>query len=66
MQLETKQPLLLTVNQVCQMLGLGRTKVHYLIKGEGLPVIRFGRSVRVSPASLRQWLEEREKHTSLA
>jgi excisionase family DNA binding protein len=60
MMTETPQPLLLNVPQVCKMLGLSRTKVHVLIKSEGLPVVRFGRAVRVSPTSLQQWLAKRE------
>jgi excisionase family DNA binding protein len=55
------QPLLLTIPQVAAMLGLGRTKVYELIDREGLPVIRFGRAVRVSSLSLQQWLAERER-----
>jgi excisionase family DNA binding protein len=57
---------LLTIPQVCQILGLGRTKVYYLIKGEGLPVVRFGRAVRVSADSLERWLQEREQRGLLA
>lgn len=64
MMRETPQPLLLDIPQVCKMLGLGRTKIYALIKGEGLPVVRFGRAVRVSPASLEQWLAQREQHLS--
>ena len=62
---ETQQPLLLNIPQVCKMLGLSRTKVHILIKSEGLPVVRFGRAVRVSPASLKRWLEQREYELSV-
>lgn len=54
-------PLLLTVSQVSKALGLGRTKVYELIEYEDLPVIRFGRAVRVSQASLQHWLEQREQ-----
>ena len=53
--------LLLSVPEVAQTLGLGRIKVYELIACEGLPVIRFGRAVRVSVASLEQWVEQREK-----
>jgi excisionase family DNA binding protein len=56
----TFQPLL-TVQQVMDALQLGRTKVYTLIAREGLPVIRFGRSVRVSPKALQEWLEQRER-----
>lgn len=55
------QPLLLNVSQVSVKLGLGRTKVYELIKQEGLPVVRFGRAVRVSAVSLQQWIERRER-----
>ena len=58
---ETLQPLLLNVPQVMKLLGFSRSKVYKLIRLEGLPVVRFGRSVRVSPTSLQQWLVEREQ-----
>jgi excisionase family DNA binding protein len=54
------QPLLVTVSQVATMLSLSRTMIYKLIDIEGLPVVRFGRSVRVSPKSLQQWLERRQ------
>jgi len=54
------QPLLLTISQVAKSMNLGRTKVYELIATEGLPTVRFGRAVRVSPTSLQQWLQRRE------
>jgi excisionase family DNA binding protein len=56
------QPILLSIPDVAASLGLGRSKVYELIAKEGLPVIRFGRSVRVSAASLQKWVEQREQH----
>lgn len=53
--------LLLTIPQVMRLLSLGRTKVYELIEKEHLPVIRFGRAVRVSSAALQTWLEQRAK-----
>jgi excisionase family DNA binding protein len=58
---ETIQPLLLNVAQVSKMLSLGRTKVYDLIATNQLPVVRFGRAVRVPCASLRRWVEEQEQ-----
>ena len=52
---------LLCLPDVCKMLHLSKPTVHHLIEHEGLPVIRFGRAVRIAPASLRQWLAWREK-----
>ena len=62
---EIAQPLLLNMEQVGEFLGLSRSKVYKLIKWEGLPVIRFGRALRVSSISLHQWVAEREE-TSVA
>lgn len=58
---ETTQPLLLTVPQVAKLLNLGRTKVYELIGAKQLPVVRFGRAVRVSSASLQRWVERQEQ-----
>jgi len=45
---------------VAASLRLSRAKVYRLIDVEGLPVIRFGRAVRVSVAALERWLAARE------
>ena len=55
------EPLLLNIAEVAATLGLGRSKVYELIAEDGLPVIHFGRSVRVSVTSLQRWVEERER-----
>jgi len=60
MEKDLPQPLLLNVQQVCKMLSLSRTMVYKLIQVEGLPVVRIGKAVRVSPKSLQQWLERRQ------
>ena len=61
---EIAQPLLLNMKEVTKMLGLSRTKVYALIATEGLPVVRVGRAVRVSPTSLQRWLVQREQGLS--
>jgi excisionase family DNA binding protein len=61
---EIAQPLLLNMKQVTKTLGLSRTKVYALIATEGLPVVRFGRAVRVSQTSLQRWLAQREQGVS--
>jgi len=52
------KPLLLTIPQVMECLGLGRNKVYELIQKNQLPVKRFGRAVRVSYNDLQQWVEQ--------
>ena len=64
MTTETSQPLLLNISQVARALGLSRGKVYQLIRQENLPVIPFGRTKRVLPASLQDWLKQREKSLS--
>ncbi len=53
------QPLLLSIPEVAVSLRLSRAKVYQLIAIEGLPVVHFGRSVRVYHASLQDWIERR-------
>ena len=54
------QPLL-TIPAVAKMLCVSRPTVYALIDTEGLPIIKFGRSVRISPVSLQKWLELHER-----
>ena len=55
------QPLLLDIPQVCESLRLSRATVYRLIYYEGLPVVHFGRSVRVSVIALQEWVEQRAR-----
>ncbi len=52
---------LLTIPAVAKILNVSRPTVYTLIDTEGLPIIKFGRSVRVSPVSLQKWLAEHEQ-----
>jgi excisionase family DNA binding protein len=56
-----RQPLLLNIPEVCMSLRLSRAKVYQLIEFEELPVVRFGRAVRVSTKALEAWIERREQ-----
>ena len=55
------QPLLLNIPEVCESLRLSRAMVYRLIDFEDLPVVHFGRAVRVSVIALQEWVERREK-----
>jgi len=48
--------LLLRIGDVAEALSISRTKVYALIQGGELPVVRIGRSVRVSTAALHEWI----------
>lgn len=54
------QPRYITVEQAAKILCLGTTKVYEMIAYEGLPVVRFGRAVRINPVRLDEWLDQRE------
>lgn len=46
---------LLTIPDVAKILRVSRRQVYNLI-GNGLPIIKFGKSVRFHPADIRRWL----------
>ncbi|MDQ2905671.1 MAG: helix-turn-helix domain-containing protein [Chloroflexota bacterium] len=52
---------LLSIPEVAQRLGIGRTKVYDLIKTESLPFVQLGDAKRVSVVSLQRWIEQREQ-----
>ncbi len=49
--------LLLKAEEVAKALGLGRSKVYEMMQSGELPVVRIGRSVRVSRSALAAWVE---------
>ena len=56
----TAIPQLLDINEVARALSIGRTKVYELIKRDGLQSVKLGHAARVSLASLKKWIEQRE------
>ena len=50
---EPLQPLL-TIAEVCSMFQISRPTIYTLID-QGLPFMKFGKSVRFSPTSLQRW-----------
>jgi excisionase family DNA binding protein len=55
------QSILMSIPEAARSLRLSRAKVYQLIALEGLPVVRFGRAVRVCRSSLEQWVQLREQ-----
>ena len=51
--------MLLRVEEVSQMLGIGRSTVFEMIARHELPVLRIGRLVRVPRHALDDWIAER-------
>jgi excisionase family DNA binding protein len=55
------QEKLLTIDEAAKLLNISRSTLYLLIRKESLPTVHFGSTVRVNPASLSDWLENREK-----
>jgi excisionase family DNA binding protein len=55
--LDQEQPVLLTAEQVCRIINLGRSKVYELIGTKQIPSICIGRSRRVLREDLMAWIE---------
>jgi excisionase family DNA binding protein len=51
-------PLLLRVEEVAELLRLGRSTVYDLIMTEQIPSIKVGAARRVPLAALEQWIRE--------
>ncbi len=49
--------LLYRVEEVAEMLAIGRSKTYELIASGGLPVVHLGRCVRVPADALQRWLD---------
>ena len=48
----------LTVADLCDLLGIGRTLAYQLIAEHTIPAVRIGRTIRVRKADVEKWLEE--------
>jgi excisionase family DNA binding protein len=48
----------LTVADLCEVLGIGRTLAYQLIAERTIPAVRIGRAIRVRKADIEEWLEE--------
>jgi excisionase family DNA binding protein len=57
-----EQRVLLRIEEVAEILRLGRSKTYDLVARGELPGVRFGRSVRVPAAALRRWLDDECQH----
>src|SRR2546421_6633084 len=60
------QPEYYTVEEVSVVLKLGQTKVRELIRREHLPIVTYGRAIRVPIDKFVAWREERERRALLA
>lgn len=52
-----KMPLVITVKEMAQVLGIGRRKAYELVEEPGFPRVKLGGIYRVNTDGLRQYLE---------
>src|ERR687898_1792605 len=49
---------LLSIPQVCQRLGMGKSWVYRRIHNQEIPSVRLGRTIKIKRSDLEQYLEE--------
>lgn len=49
--------ILLRPSEVCELIGMGKSKTYELIAAGVIPSVRIGKSRRVPAQELRQWVE---------
>lgn len=48
---------ILNVDDVADLLNLGKNQVYQLVRRKDFPVIRFGRQYRISKTGLIEWIK---------
>lgn len=54
------RPRLVSVDETCQMLGLGRTTVYQLLLSNEIPSVMFGRARRIDVDDIRAFIARRK------
>ena len=55
----------ISLNQLQEILGIGRTKAYDLVTSGDLPAVRIGRIIRISKQDLTAWIE-RQKYQNVS
>ena len=53
------ESLLLTIPEAAEALRLGTSSVKQMIRSGELPIVRYGRAVRIPRSGLEQWVASR-------
>ena len=56
---------LLTVSEAAAILGIGRSSFYSLVQRKEVPVLRIGKSVRIVPRELEEWIQEHSTRAQL-
>ena len=61
---ESRDLELLSIPQVCQRLGMGKSWVYRRIHNQEIPSVRLGRTIKIRRSDLEQYLEEHRSRPS--
>ena len=53
-------PMVLTVEEVCAILGIGQSKAYRLMSEPGFPMVKIGKTYKIYRDGLRRYLEAQE------
>ncbi len=56
--------ILLSVDEMAELLSIGRSKAYALVQDGTLPSLRIGRSVRIPLSALEDWVEQQYQSES--
>ncbi len=51
----------LSAKQAGEILNVSPRRIYWMIRRSGLPAVRIGRTVRISEADLKAWVELRKR-----
>ena len=54
---ETPERRTYTVDDIAQILGIGRTSAYILVKDGHFKIVRIGNAIRISKRSFDEWLD---------
>ncbi len=54
---DPRQPLLLTINEAAEVLGVGRSTVYDMVARDELPAVTLGKSMRIRRADIERYVE---------
>jgi len=57
--MERTEVSLLTVDEMAQILRIGRSSAYELCRQKEFPIVRIGRSIRIPRRALYEWIEGR-------
>ena len=59
-KMETPERRTYTVDDIAQILGIGRTSAYILVKEGHFKIVRIGNAIRISKRSFDEWLDTLE------